>query len=45
MTDQEFVSFLFDELVSHVDTAMIDLHEDDTAGIDALMFQQLEFDL
>jgi hypothetical protein len=44
MTDQEFVSFLFDKLVSHVDTDMIDLHDDDTAGIDALMFQQLELD-
>ena len=45
MTDQEFVSFLFDKLVSHVDTDMIDLHADDTAGIDALMFQQLEIPL
>ena len=44
MTDQEFVSFLFDKLVSHVDTDMIDLHDDDTTGIDALMFQQLELD-
>ena len=45
MTDQEFVTFLFDKLVSHVDTDMIDLHDDDTAGIDALMFQQLELNL
>ena len=44
MTDQEFVSFLFDKLVSNVDTDMIDLHDDDTAGIDALMFQQLELE-
>ena len=41
MTDQEFVSFLFDKLVSHVDTDMIDLHDDDTTGIDALEFEQL----
>lgn len=45
MTDHEFVSFLFDKLESNVDTAMIDLHDDDTAGIDALMFQQLELNL
>ena len=44
MTDQQFVSFLFDKLTLHVDTDMIDLHDDDTAGIDALMFQQLEID-
>ena len=41
----DFVNFLFDKLVSHVDTDLIDLHDDDTAGIDALMFQQLELDL
>ena len=45
MNDHEFVSFLFDKLVSHVDTAMIDLSDDDTAGIDALMFHQLELPL
>ena len=45
MTDQEFVSFLIDKLVSHVDTDFIDLSDDDTAGIDALMFQQLELSL
>tara|TARA_B100001094_G_C18142015_1_gene778446 strand:+ start:1316 stop:1453 length:138 start_codon:yes stop_codon:yes gene_type:complete len=44
MSNEEFVSFLFDKLVSHVDTDMIDLNDDDTAGIDALMFQQLEID-
>ena len=44
MTDQEFVTFLFDKLVSHVDTDTIDLHDDDTAGIDALMFQQSELE-
>jgi hypothetical protein len=41
----EFVNFLFDKLVAHVDTDLIDLHDDDTAGIDALMFRQLELDL
>lgn len=45
MSNEEFVSFLFDKLVSHVDTDMIDLNDDDTAGIDALMFQQLELNL
>ena len=44
MTNEEFVSFLFAKLVSHVDTDMIDLNDDDAAGIDALMFQQLEID-
>ena len=44
MTNTEFVSFLFDKLVSHVDTDMIDLSDDDTAGIDALEFQQLEIE-
>jgi len=41
MTNKEFVDFLFDKLVTHVDTDMIDLHDDDTAGIDALEFEQL----
>ena len=44
MSNEEFVSFLFDKLVSHVDTDMIDLSDDDTAGIDAILFQQLEID-
>ena len=43
-TNEEFVTFLFDKLVLHVDTDMIDLSDDDTAGIDALLFQQLEID-
>jgi hypothetical protein len=42
MTDHEFVSFLFEKLVSSTDTDFIDLHDDDTAGIDCLMFHQLE---
>jgi len=45
MNDHEFVSFLFDKLVSHVDTDLIDLSDDDTAGIDAILFQQLELPL
>ena len=45
MSDDQFVSFLFDKLVSHVDTDLIDLNDDDTAGIDAILFQQLELDL
>ena len=28
--DKEFIDFLFDKLTKHVDTDMIDLHEDDT---------------
>ena len=45
MNNHEFVSFLFDKLLSHVDTDMIDLNDDDTAGIDAILFQQLELNL
>jgi len=41
--NQEFVNFLFDKLFKHTDTDMIDLHDDDTAGIDELMFEQLTF--
>ena len=39
--DREFVNSLFGKLLSEVDTDMIDLHDDDTAGIDALEFEQL----
>jgi hypothetical protein len=30
MTDREFVNFLFDQLVSHTDTDMLDLTESDS---------------
>ena len=40
MTDKEFVNFLFDKLVKHVDTAMIDLQDDDSCD-DHLQFNQL----
>jgi len=39
--DREFVNFLFDKLLSHTDTAMNDLQEDDTC-CDHLQFAQLE---
>jgi len=42
--DHEFIDFLFGKLTSLTDTEMIDLHDDDTAGIDALEFKQLEND-
>ena len=42
MTDKDFVNFLFDKLLSETDTDMIDLSDDDTAGIDAILFRQLE---
>ena len=45
MNNSEFVSFLFDKLIHHVDMDMLDLDDDDTAGIDALLFHQLELDL
>ena len=44
MNDHEFVNFLFDKLVSHVDMDMLDLDDDDTHTI-ALDFKQLELDL
>ncbi len=44
LSDKEFVSFLFDKLLTNVDTDLIDLHDDDTAGIDALKFEQLVID-
>ena len=42
--DHEFIDFLFGKLTSLTDTDMIDLHDDDTAGIDAIEFKQLEID-
>jgi hypothetical protein len=38
--NREFVNFLFDKLVSHVDTDMIDLHDDDSC-CDHVNFEQL----
>ena len=40
MNDTEFVNFLFDNLISHVDCDMIDLHDDDSC-CDHLEFEQL----
>ena len=40
MTDKEFVNFLFDKLVQHVDTDMLDLHDDDSC-CDHVHFNQL----
>ena len=40
--DRDFVNFLFGKLLTETDTDMIDLHDDDTAGIDALEFEQIE---
>ena len=42
-SNQEFVNDLFDKLFSHVDTDMIDLHDDDTC-CDHLKFEQLALD-
>ena len=39
--DREFVDFLFSKLVKHVDTAMIDLQDDDSC-CDHVLFTQLE---
>jgi len=38
--NREFVNFLFDKLVTHTDTDMIDLHDDDTC-CDHIQFEQL----
>ena len=40
MTDTEFVNFLFDKLLTHTDTDMIDLQDDDTT-CDHIVFEQL----
>lgn len=39
--NREFVNFLFDKLLTHTDTAMIDLQDDDSCD-DHLQFAQLE---
>jgi len=39
--NKEFVDFLFDKLLKHVDTEMIDLHDSDSCD-DHLQFAQLE---
>jgi hypothetical protein len=39
--NREFVDFLFNKLVKHVDTDMIDLHDSDSCD-DHVMFSQLE---
>ena len=41
MTDKEFVNFLFDKLLTHTDTDMIDLHDDDSC-CDHIEFKKLE---
>jgi len=37
--DKDFIDFLFDKLTKHVDTDMIDLHDDDTT-CDHIIFEQ-----
>ena len=41
LSDKEFVDFLFGKLLTETDTDMIDLHDDDCAGIDAIEFEKL----
>jgi len=38
----QFVNMLFDKMIKHVDMDMVDLHDDDTAGIDAIQLSLLE---
>ena len=44
MNNTEFVNFLFDQLITHTDTDMIDLGSDDSC-CDHIEFQQLEIDV
>ena len=39
--DKDFVNFLFNKLIKHIDTEMIDLHDSDSCD-DHLQFAQLE---
>ena len=39
--NKEFVDFLFNKLIKHIDTEMIDLHDSDSC-YDHLQFAQLE---
>ena len=43
--DHEFIDFLFGKLTALTDTDMIDLHDDDTAGIDELEFRAAELEM
>ena len=43
-SDRDFVNFLFDKLITHTDTDMIDLQDDDSC-CDHLEFQQLTLDV
>lgn len=38
--NREFVNFLFDKLITHTDTDMLDLHESDSCD-DHIQFEQL----
>jgi len=40
MTDKELVDFLFDKLITHTDTDMLDLRDDDSC-CDHINFEQL----
>ena len=42
--NKEFVDFLFNKLVKHVDVDMIDLHDSDSCD-DHMQFQQLDLGL
>ena len=44
-SNKQFVNDLFDKLFTFVDTDMIDLHDDDTAGMDALELRAAELEM
>ena len=43
-SNKDFVNELFDNLFKHVDTDMIDLHDDDSC-CDHIQFEQLDLDV
>jgi len=40
-----FLDKLFGKFTKHIDTDMIDLHDDDTAGMDALELRAAELEM
>ena len=44
MTNEQFVDFLFNKLVTHVDTDLIDLQDDDSC-CDHILFEQLTLEV
>jgi hypothetical protein len=43
--DHNFLDMLFGKFTKHIDTDMFDLHDDDTAGMDALELRAAELEM